>query len=145
MSAQKLVDFDQKSVGFFLRRAHPAKTAEHVAERIGAPVETVRQWLRGASKPNFCATLALVGVYGPELLAFALPSLPDWATRAMIAERRRAAMDELRRLEERLGDLGDDYEMGGAATDRMGRALGADLPTRSGADIGCGARLPNLD
>ncbi|MDE2106603.1 MAG: helix-turn-helix transcriptional regulator, partial [Patescibacteria group bacterium] len=94
MSAQKLVDFDQNAVGFFLRRAHPQKTAEHVAERIGCPPETVRQWLRGHARPNFSATLALVGVYGPELLAAALPRAPQWLARALSAERRLAAMEE---------------------------------------------------
>lgn len=126
MSAHKRVDFDQNAVGFFLRRAHPQKTAEHVAEAIGCPPETVRQWLRGVARPNFAATLALVGVYGPELLAAMLPNAPAWLARALSAERRRAAMDELRRVEARLGDL-QDGELRGRATPRLGGALGAGL------------------
>ena len=131
MSDRKLVDFDLKAVASHLRAVHPSKTAEHVAARIDAPVETVRQWLRLAAKPGFCATLKLIGAYGPELLAAALPSLPDWAARALIAERRRAAMDELRRLEERLGGFhADDGERD--RPDRMGDGMGAGFRGRVG-------------
>ena len=124
MSDQNVVDFDPKSVAFYLRRKHPHKTAEHVAAAIDVPVETARQWLRGASTPNVVATLALVGAYGPELLAAALPSLPAWAARSLIAERRRVAMAELDRLNERLGELDHEVSLDGPEPSRLGRVVG---------------------
>lgn len=147
MSAQKLVEFDPKpagfdpSVGSFLRRVHPHKTAEHVAQAIGVPPETARQWLRGVARPNFGATLALVGVYGPELLAAALPRAPEWLARALNAERRRAAMDALHRAQERLGELHDADELGGRPTARLGGALGAGLCDRG---LGAGDRAARV-
>ena len=79
-----------------------------VAAAIGYPVETVRPWLRGAARPNGAAMLALIGAYGLELLAAALPNAPAWVRRALVAERRAAAIDEIRRLGERLEALNHD-------------------------------------
>ena len=135
MSHGKVVDFHQNAVANHLRAIHPIKTAEHVAAAIGYPVETVRPWLRGAARPNGAAMLALVGVYGLELLAAALPSAPEWVNRALIAERRRAAMDEIRRLRERLEAFGNDE---GTAPALLGRAVGGGL--RDGLDTIAGAR-----
>ena len=123
MSHRKLVTSHQNAVASHLRRIHPTKTAEHVAADIGVPTETVRQWLRGASRPNGGAMLALVGVYGPELLAAALPDAPGWLKRALVAEQRRAAMDEMRRLGERLGVMNDE-PIEGARPHRLGRGVG---------------------
>lgn len=137
MSDRKLVGFDLNAVASFLRRQHPQKTAEHVAERIDAPAETVRQWLRGAAKPSFAATLALVGAYGPEFLAVALPQAPGWLARALDAERRREAMEDLRRAHARWGELNDAQESEGRGAARLGGALGAGLSgRRSAADTG---------
>ena len=123
MSHRKLVELHQNAVATHLRRIHPAKTAECVAADVGVPAETVRQWLRGAASPSGPAMLALVGVYGPELLAAALPDAPAWLRRALVAEQRRAAMDELRALTERLGAMNDE-PIEGPEPSRLGRAVG---------------------
>jgi hypothetical protein len=124
MSHRKAVTFDLDAVASHLRAIHPVKTAEHVGAAIGFPPETVRQWLRGASRPNGGAALALVGVYGPELLAAALPDAPGWLRRALVAERRRTAMDEMRRWGERLGAVNDEPEIEGPEPSRLGRVVG---------------------
>jgi hypothetical protein len=123
MSHRKLVEPHQNAVAAHLRRIHPTKTAECVAADIGVPAETVRQWLRGAASPSGPAMLALVGVYGPELLAVALPNAPGWLRRALVAEKRRAAMDELRALTERLGAM-DNEPIEGPEPSRLGRVVG---------------------
>lgn len=124
MSHRKLVDFDLKAVALHLRRVHPVKTAEFVSVDIGVPAETVRQWLRGAANPSGPALAALIGVYGLEILAAALPALPQCLKRALVAERRAAAMDEMRRLGERLEALSDDAESEGGAAPVLGGAVG---------------------
>lgn len=123
MSHRKMRNFDPNAVAAHLRRLHPSKTAECVAADIGVPAETVRQWLRGAASPSGPAMLALVGVYGPELLAAALPDAPAWLRRALVAEQRRAAMDEMRALTERLGAMTDE-PIEGPEPSRLGRAVG---------------------
>jgi len=124
MSHQKTVTIDLDAMASHLRAVHPIKTAENVGADTGFPAETVRQWLRGASRPNCLGVLALVGVYGPELLAAAMPSAPDWLRRALIAERRRAAMDEMHRLGKRLGALTDEMGIEGPEPTRLGRVVG---------------------
>ena len=124
LSDRKSVIFDLEAVARHLRALHPVKTAEHVGAAIGVPSETVRQWLRGASRPNCDATLALIGVYGLELLAVAMPFLPQPLRDALIAERRRAASEEMRRLGERLEGLNHDATNARRAAPGLGGALG---------------------
>ena len=132
MSHRKLVTSHQNAVASHLRAIHPIKTAECVAADIGVPAETVRQWLRGAASPNGSAMLALVGVYGPELLAAALPDAPAWLRRALVAEQRRAAMNEMRRLHERLGAMNHEPDEGPEPS-RLGRAMGRRFQDNRGA------------
>lgn len=138
MSAQRVVDFDLASVAAFLRRAHPTKTAECVAEAIDVPVETVRQWLRGVARPNGLATAALICAYGPEFLAALTPRLFPWLKRALLAERRLAASAEICRLEERLKEI--EHE------DAMERDQAAGVRARVGGvvsgDLGGGGGVP---
>ena len=135
MSHPKKVDFN---LGDFLRVRHPIKTAEAVAALGVAPVETVRGWLKGYAKPTGAATLALIGAYGPEYLAAALPGL-SWLAQAKRAERMAA-------LERRAADLRQDLENfdAGMAGDGMGRrggglgghGAGRVLGRREGAESG---------
>jgi hypothetical protein len=79
--------FDAQKWASILRDRHPDKTAECVAAAIDEPAATVRKWLEGRARPGWRATLKLVGVYGPELLAAAMDSPPEWLDDAVRAER----------------------------------------------------------
>ena len=105
MSDPKLVKFNPEILAAFLRRIHPAKTADCVAADSGVAVETVRGWLKGAAKPGCKHLLALIGAYGPELLVAMYPNAPRWLQAAQRAERQRATEDELAALTARLADL----------------------------------------
>lgn len=54
----------------YLRREHPAKTAEQVSARCRGQItaEQVRKWLKRGSAPNGTALLWLATAYGPSLL-----------------------------------------------------------------------------
>jgi hypothetical protein len=72
----------------FLQRAHPLKTADHVSAGTGIPSGTVRKWLEGKSLPKSGALIALIGAYGPALLAVAFgEEPPEWLSKAARAER----------------------------------------------------------
>jgi hypothetical protein len=88
----------------FLRAAHPAKTAIHVAARTRLPADTVKKWLLGAALPNGRAVLVLACCYGPELLCAMLRDPPGWldaaargAAQARIEARLAALQVQLRR------------------------------------------------
>ena len=112
MSDLPLVKPDQFSVKSdparaieFLRRRHPVKTAECVEAVSGVPLETVRQWLKGVSKPGWFHGLALVSAYGPEFLAAALPNAPSWLDAAVRAQKRAALEAELALLKHRIAEV----------------------------------------
>ncbi len=89
----------------FLRRRHPAKTAEAVSAAAGVPAETVRRWLReGAVWPSGEHMISLVAAYGPALLAAVAPPLP-WLDDAARAEERARLSRESAALARRLAEL----------------------------------------
>ena len=99
------------------RARHPTKTAATVAGELGAPVETVANWLNHGTLPNGRMLVLMVCVYGPDFLAAILTDPPDWLSKAaMLAEQERleaqiAAMQgELARQRALLGlsDSGDE-------------------------------------
>lgn len=77
------------------KRLHPVKTAECVSERIGAPVSTVKKWLKGEVKPSLDYVGPILNRYGLAFIVGAmaspLPWLDDLAreeeTRALEAKR----------------------------------------------------------
>lgn len=77
----------------FLRRKHPAKTADAVAARCRGQIsaEQVRKWLKRRSAPSGIAMLWLATCYGPELLQTLYgPSpvgLPGWLDKLIEVER----------------------------------------------------------
>ncbi|MGU3418509.1 hypothetical protein [Methylobacterium sp. D54C] len=95
---------DGDGLARFLRAAHPAKTAIHVAARTRLPADTVKKWLGGAALPNGRAVLVLACCYGPELLCAMLRDPPGWldasargAAQARIEARLAALQAQLRR------------------------------------------------
>jgi len=94
---------DGDGLAWFLRAAHPAKTAIHVAARTRLPADTVKKWLSGAALPNGRAVLVLACCYGPELLCAMLRNPPGWldasargAAQARIEARLAALQAQLR-------------------------------------------------
>lgn len=72
----------------FLRAKYPSKTAELVALDTGLKRTTVRQWLERGSSPSCAALIALIGSYGPALLAVAMgDDPPEWLSREARAQR----------------------------------------------------------
>lgn len=77
------------------KRIHPIKTAECVSEQIGAPVTTVKKWLKGEVKPSLDYVGPILNRYGLAFVVGAmeapLPWLDDLAreeeTRALMAKR----------------------------------------------------------
>ena len=69
----------------FLRRQHPIKTAECVAECTRIKPDTVRKLLAGVAEPSFRNYSRLIAVYGMEFVA----SIFDWAP-AWFSEEERA-------------------------------------------------------
>lgn len=117
MSGQSLGKVHQRDFGrlagsvariaAYLRRAHPVKTADCVADRAGVPAETVRKWLapNAGAAPSWGAAARLIAAYGPEFLAEAMGLNLDWLSAAAQAERlaaaeqqARAALAEIERL-----------------------------------------------
>ena len=102
-----LDNFENSRIAAFLRTRHPTKTAECVQAEADIPADTVRQWLKGVSRPGFVGLLSLIGAYGPEFLAAALPNAPAWLEGA-VREQRRVALDaERAALMRRLGEIED--------------------------------------
>ncbi|MGY2051709.1 hypothetical protein [Methylobacterium sp. JK268] len=76
---------DAAGLARFLRERHPSKTAIHVAALSGVPVDTVAKLLAREALPSGRTLLALICVYGPELLAAVLPGAnPRWLEGARI-------------------------------------------------------------
>lgn len=66
-------------VAAYLRRLHPAKTAENVACDTGLNAETIQKWLDRGSMPSAVGLIYLVGAYGPEFLAACMGDrAPAW-------------------------------------------------------------------
>jgi hypothetical protein len=84
-----------------LRARHPVKTAEHVAALTGEPVATIRKWLEGRARPGWRAWLKLIGVYGPDILAAAFETPPEWLDEAARAQKRAWLAAEYAALQER--------------------------------------------
>lgn len=70
--------FDITGLCTFLKRAHPAKTAENVAAATGVPASTVDKWLRGETMPSATGFAALAAAYGPAVIAASVPGAA-WA------------------------------------------------------------------
>lgn len=151
MSDRKLVKFNPDRLAGFLRRLHPAKTADCVAADTGVAAETVRGWLKSSARPGCNHLLALIGAYGPEFLVAMFPNALRWLEAAQLAERQSELEAELASVSASLADLeGRRDEQGMAATGadrgrvrgegnrqtagRGGRALGE----ARGAAGGCG-------
>ena len=92
----------------FLRRRHPHKTAEAVEAATHGVVSaaSVRKWFERASGPGFDSFVALVPVYGAELLVAVVGDAPESLLAAAIAERRARYLRRLAALESEFG-IGD--------------------------------------
>ena len=141
MSDLKLVKFDPARVAVFLRRLHPAKTAERVADDTGVPAETVRQWLKGAATPGFGRLFALIDAYGPEFLVAVFPRAPRWLDAAWRAEEQRDLEDQMTAMRARCADLtrpsltrpsDDEKGMAAAAGGRAGDDRAVAHPAAAG-------------
>lgn len=62
----------------FLRAAYPGKVIDNVAQDLGVPYGTAKNWIDGKSTPGFLHTLKLIAKYGPEFLVAVYPSAPRW-------------------------------------------------------------------
>lgn len=73
----------------FLRQRHPFKPAEAVEHATGGIVTAgqVKKWLLGHSAPSLPAMMALIGVYGPEIIGAVMGSVPGWLDAAARADR----------------------------------------------------------
>ena len=91
----------------FLRRQHPAKTAEAVAADL-APFRikagTIGKMLERRSAPSARTLLALTCAYGPEFLAEVLPTPPAWLDASWRAQRQEAFIREAAALQRRYED-----------------------------------------
>ncbi|MEM7730506.1 MAG: hypothetical protein AAF311_14770 [Pseudomonadota bacterium] len=76
----------------FLRRLHPRDTATNVSAETGIAYRTVQGWLQERYPPRLDAFLTLVRVYGPDVLAAALPDRLGW----LDAARQDAEADRIR-------------------------------------------------
>ncbi len=92
-------------VATFLRRAHPAKTAAHVASKIGVSEYRVGKWLELSSAPNGSAMIALTAAYGPEFLAAVMPASCAWLDESVRATRLARVEAELAELHRRAREL----------------------------------------
>jgi hypothetical protein len=98
-----VVDF--AGLAEFLRKEHPAKTAEFVEARCGIPSKTVRKWLEGENAPNGAAVLTLALFYGPQALSACLKGAPAWLDAANRDEMVRKKMSEIEDLQRQLSQL----------------------------------------
>ena len=90
----------------FLRREHPAKTADCVYATIAAhgydgSIHAVGKWFERASSPNFSACCALIAAYGPRLLACILGSGFSWLDEACVAASRKEFAGQVERLRQK--------------------------------------------
>lgn len=87
--AQMRVDIG--ALADFLRRRHPAHTVACVEAETGVPMRTVERWLAAVpSEPRLSHFMALLGAYGPELIAACASNEPAWLAIAVREERMRA-------------------------------------------------------
>lgn len=97
--------FDSEAFLAFVQTVHPEKTAENVAADISsrrgfsATTERVQKWLRGTSRPDCDAMVALIAAYGASFIAAIVPAAV-WA-RDVAKDQRRA------RLQAQLAELDD--------------------------------------
>lgn len=82
----------------WLRALYPVKTAVYVAGDLGAPVETVTNWLNRETLPNGRMLVLMVCVYGPDFLAAILTSPPSWLSKA-------ASLAAQEQLEARIAEM----------------------------------------
>lgn len=90
----------------FLRRIHPAKTAECVAAETGISSNTVAKWLDRGSGPSTWATFRLIAAYGPEFACAVMTSPPDWLSAAARAEEQRRLRAQMAALQAKLEGVG---------------------------------------
>lgn len=85
------------------RRRDPAKTAACVAERYGAPIRTVENWLSGASAPSGHWRAVIFEAEDPLFLVRVMPTPPayivDAARQAEARLREEERADLVRRIE----------------------------------------------
>jgi hypothetical protein len=93
------IEVDLGGLTRFLRFVHPEKTASNVAADTGLPYESVKKWLVGAAAPGFRATMVLIAVYGPDLIASAFRSMPAWLSSEEREERLARIEAEIRFFE----------------------------------------------
>lgn len=91
----------------FLRKEHPAKTAEGVEARCGIPAKTVRKWIEGENAPNGFAILTLALAYGPQVLSACLVGAPYWLDAAARLEMAERLKEQIARDQKTLRDLTD--------------------------------------
>ena len=92
----------------YLRKLHPARTADNVAADLGAwriKAATVAKMLERETAPGTLMWLALIDAYGPNFLAAALPKRLGWLDEAAQAQERAAIRAEIEALETRLERL----------------------------------------
>lgn len=100
----------------FLRRQHPAKTAEEIEAATCGRVSaaTAKKWLSRTSAPSFLACFALISAYGPGFLAAVMDERPAWLNAAARAERLATLEEESRRIEAERARLSHLLDQGGA-------------------------------
>ena len=86
----------------WLRTLYPAKTATFVAGDLGAPVETVTNWLNRETLPNGRMLVLMVCVYGPDFLAAILTHPPAWLSKAAMLARQEHLEAQVAALEDEL-------------------------------------------
>ena len=92
----------------FLRKLHPARTADNVAADLHAwriKAATVAKMLERETTPGTLMWCALIDAYGPNFLAAALPKQLAWLDEAAQAQERAAIRAQIEALETRLERL----------------------------------------
>ena len=69
---------DPAALAAFWRRLYPVKTADCVADMLGAPKTTVESWLAGPSLPSTAWWFRIVDVWGPAVMVEAHVAPPAW-------------------------------------------------------------------
>lgn len=88
--------FNVEGLRGFLRRKHPAKTAENVSAETGVPVSTIHALIYRGQDITGSNLLALVAQYGPDALHAAWDGAPEWLSTVARHEKRDAILDEIR-------------------------------------------------